>query len=81
MRCGQLANGQHIKGISKVLEQWKSIYKNSDEYIYEILSEVPLDLIEPVVKRIKKGVQFNYIFSESVLVPKGRKALLKKIGI
>lgn len=80
MRCGQLANSQYVKGVSKVLETWKSIYKNSDEYIYEILSEVPLDLIEPLVKRVKKGVKFNYIFSESAVVPKGRKALLKKLG-
>jgi len=80
MRCGQLASGQHVKGFSKVMEKWKSIYKNSDEYIYEILSEVPLDLIEPLVKRIKKGVKFNYIFSESAVVPEGRKSLLKKLG-
>ena len=80
MRCGQLANSQHVKGFSKVLEQWKSIYKNSDEYVYEILSEVPLDLIEPLVKKVRKGVTFNYIFSESAVVPKGRKALLKKLG-
>ena len=80
MRCGQLANSEYIKGISKVLEQWKNIYKNSDEYIYEVLSEVPLDLIEPLIKKVKKGVKFNYIFSESAAVPKGRKALLKKLG-
>ena len=80
IRCGQLANGQHVKGFSKVMEKWKSIYKNSDEYVYEILSEVPLDLIEPLVKRIKKGVKFNYIFSESAVVPEGRKSLLKKLG-
>ncbi len=79
IRCGQLATSQRIKGISKVLEQWKTIYKNSDEYIYEILSDVPLDLIEPLVKQIKKGVKFQYIFSESTIVPKGRKALLKKL--
>ena len=80
MRCGQLASGTHIKGFSKVMEKWKSIYKNSEEYVYEILSEVPLDLIEPLVKRIKKGVKFNYIFSESAVVPEGRKSLLKKLG-
>ncbi len=80
MRCGQLANGNHIKGFSKVMEQWKSIYKNSNEYIFEILSEVPLDLIEPLVKRVKKGVKFNYIFSESAVIPKGRKSILKKLG-
>lgn len=80
MRCGQLANCTHIKGFSKVMEQWKSIYKNSDDYIYEILSEVPLDLIEPLIKRLKKGVKLSYIFSESAVVPKGRKSLLKKLG-
>ncbi|MGI0057575.1 MAG: helix-turn-helix transcriptional regulator, partial [Nitrosarchaeum sp.] len=80
IRCGQLATSQHIKGISKVLEQWKTIYKNSNEYIYEILSEAPLDLVEPLVKQIKKGIKFQYIFSESTIVPKGRKALLKKLG-
>ena len=80
MRCGQLANSHHIKGISKVLEQWKNIYKNSDDYVYEVLSEVPLDLVEPIVQKVKKGVKFNYIFSESAVVPKGRKALLKKLG-
>ncbi len=80
IRCGQLAVSQHVKGISKVLEQWKTIYKNSREYIYEILSEAPLDLIEPLVKQIKKGIKFQYIFSESTVVPKGRKDLLKKLG-
>lgn len=80
MRCGQLANGEHVKGFSKVMEQWKSVYKNANEYVYEILSEVPLDLIEPLIKRVKKGVRFNYIFSESAVVPQGRKSLLKKLG-
>jgi len=80
MRCGQLAVSTHVKGITKVLEQWKNIYKNSNEYIYEVVSEAPFDLIEPLVKQIKKGVKFHYIFSESTVVPKGRKALLKKLG-
>ncbi len=80
MRAGQLASGKHIKGVSKILEQWKTIYRNADEYIYEILSEVPLDLIEPLIKRVKKGIRFQYIFAENIVVPKGRKALLKKLG-
>lgn len=80
MRTGQLAAAKHIKGISKTLEQWKSVYKNSDQYIYEILSEVPLDLIDPLIKRVKKGIKFQYIFSQNVVVPKGRRSLLKKLG-
>jgi predicted transcriptional regulator len=79
MRSGQLAGGKHIKGVVKILEQWKSIYKNANEYIYEALNEVPLDLIEPLVKRIKSGIKLHYIFSESAIVPQGRKELLKKL--
>lgn len=80
MRSGQLATGKHIKGVVKVIEQWKQIYKNANEYIYEALYEVPLDLIEPLIKKIKTGVKFNYIFSKSAVTPKGRKELLKKLG-
>lgn len=80
MRSGQLATGKHIKGVVKVIEQWKQIYKNANEYIYEALYEVPLDLIEPLIKKIKTGVKFNYIFSKSTVTPKGRKELLKKLG-
>ncbi len=80
MRAGQLASGEHIKGVANTLEVWKSIYKNANEYIYEVLCEVPLDLIEPVVSRVKKGVKFQYIFSESAVIPKGRRDLLKKLG-
>lgn len=80
MRTGQLASGQHVKGVAKVLEQWKTIYKNANEFIYELLSEVPLDLIEPLVKKVKTGIKFQYIFSQSAIVPKGRKELLSKLG-
>ncbi len=80
-RIGALARGQCVKGFVKVLEQWKSIYKNADEYIYEIFTEVPLDLIEPILTRVKQGIKLNYIFSESTIVPKGRKELLEKLGM
>ncbi|HJT09738.1 MAG TPA: transcriptional regulator, partial [Candidatus Nitrosotalea sp.] len=80
-RIGALAGGQQIKGFVKVLEQWKSIYKNADDFVYEIFTEVPLDLIEPLLTKVKKGIKLNYIFAESVIVPKGRKELLDKLGL
>jgi len=80
-RVGQLLSGEPIKGVTKVLESWKSIYKHADEYIYKVSSEIPLDLVEPLVKKIKNGVMFNGILSETTIVPKGRKKLLKKIRI
>ncbi len=80
MRAGQLATGTHIKGITKTLEKWKSVYKNANEYIYEILSEIPADLFDPIVKKIKNGIKYEYIVSESAIVPEGRTTMLKKSG-
>jgi predicted transcriptional regulator len=80
-RIGALAGGQQIKGFVKVLEQWKLVYKNANEYIYEIFTEVPLDLIEPLLARVKHGITLNYIFSDAVIVPKGRKELLNNLGM
>jgi len=80
-RIGALAGGQQIKGFVKVLEQWKAVYKNAHEYIYEIFTEVPLDLIESLLVKTKNGVILNYIFSDPVIVPKGRKELLSKLGM
>lgn len=79
MRIGQLSAGRHYKGISHTLEIWKSIYQNASQYIYETISEIPLDKIEPLVKRVKKGTKYNYIMSESAVIPKGRKKLLKEL--
>jgi predicted transcriptional regulator len=80
-RIGALAGGQQIKGFVKVLEQWKSIYKNAEEFVYQIFTEVPLDLIEPLLTRVKHGIKLGYIFSEDVIVPKGRKELVNKLGM
>ncbi len=79
-RIGDLNESDYVHGVSRVLEKWKSIYQNADEYIFTLLAETPLDLIELVVRRIKKGVKYRHIISENAIVPKGRKKLLKQIG-
>jgi len=81
-RIGALGAGQYIKGFVKVLEQWKDIYKNSNEYIYNILFEVPYtaDLLEPLVKKVSNGIKVKSIFSESSIIPKERKQALEKLG-
>lgn len=80
MRIGALIGGQHIKGFTVVLDKWKEIFKNANEYIYGIISEESLDHIEPIVNQIKRGVKVNSIFAEGAIVPKGRKDLLEKLG-
>lgn len=81
-RVGALQNGKHISGFVKVLDCWKDIYNNSGEYIFNILSEVPytVDLMKPLAEKIKKGGQLRSIFSESAVIPKGRKKAVEDFG-
>ena len=82
-RVGALVDGQQIKGFVKVMEKWKDIYKNADEYIFNILYEVPYtsDLMDPLIKKVESGVKLRSILSESAILPKERKQIIDKLGI
>lgn len=81
MRLGALDRCEFVKGVVAILERWKDIYRQADQYIYEIVPQVPIDLIDPAVTRVKeKGVKYSYVLPKNVIVPKGRKDLLKKLG-
>lgn len=80
MRLGALDRCEFVKGVVAILERWKDIYRQADQYIYEIVPQVPIDLIGPAVTRVKeKGVKYSYVLPKNVIVPKGRKDLLKKL--
>lgn len=79
-RIGELNNSEKIEGVSNTLEIWKKIYQTSEDYIFNVLSETPLDLIEMMIKRVKNGIKYRHIISENAFVPKGRKKLLEKSG-
>ena len=80
LRVGQLSNGEYVKSITKVLEIWRGIFENSKKFVYGILVEEPLELIEPIVKKAKAGVKVKSVFSEAAHVPKNRKKILDKYG-
>ncbi len=81
-RIGALESSKHIRGVVKVLEQWKYIHQNAQNYIYNILSEVPYsqDIIEVVAQKAEKGINIRSIFSESAIIPDERKKLFVKLG-
>jgi hypothetical protein len=62
----------------------KDIYDRSQEYVYAMIPEVPIDLIESIVARLRKvenkGFRFSYILSTHATVPKKRKELLEGLG-
>ena len=80
-RIGALDNSEYIHGMVAVMERWKQIYKESADYIYGMLPQIPLDLIESVIPKIKEdGIKFNYILPQKAAVPKKRTELLKDAG-
>ena len=72
-RIGALESGKIINGFTRVVEKWLTIFQNSNEYIAGIIIEEPMSLIESIVKRAKKGVKVNSIFSDITIIPEGRK--------
>jgi predicted transcriptional regulator len=79
-RIGALNNCELVVGVMAVLQRWKMVYNNAQIYIKEVISQVPIDLIETIAERINNNVKFSYIFPNNVVIPKGRNEILKKIG-
>ena len=79
-RIGSLEKTKRVEGVVKVFEKWKNIYKNANEYVFDIISEIPLDLTEHLIKRVKKGVKYQTVISETAKIPKGRKKLWGSLG-
>jgi predicted transcriptional regulator len=83
-RVGSLSNSKLISGLVSIDESLKDIYNRSQEYVYAMIPEVPIDLIESIVARLKKvenkGFRFSYILPTHATVPKRRKELLEALG-
>jgi len=80
-RIGALNNSEYVPGLVAVIELWKRIYRESKEYIFGMLPQIPLDLIETVIPKIKlEGFKFNYILPQKAMVPKKRSELLENAG-
>ena len=80
-RIGALSEGKFISGIVRVIESWKRLYNESNEYIYGILPQIPLELIQTVIPKIKnEGIKFNYILPKNAIVPKIRSDMQKSSG-
>jgi len=79
-RLGVLDSCRHIKGVTSVLEKWRSIYSGANEYVYDVLSESPPGITEPLLRKISKGVKYRHIISKGLVEPKNREKILEKFG-
>jgi predicted transcriptional regulator len=69
-----------VHGVMPIIQRWKTLYYESNNYIKEIMAQVPLDLIETLGAKVEAGIKFSYIFPSNAIIPKGRRKILQKIG-
>ena len=79
-RLGALEKSELVDGMSNVLEKWKLVYNNSEEHIFTVLTEIPLDLVEVATKKMNKGIKYCHIISQNANIPEGKEDFLQKIG-
>ncbi len=77
-RIGDLSDCTFVRGISEVLELWGKVQSDAEQYIYMALPEVPLFMMENLVKRARElnnGIEIRCLF------PKERmKAMKGELG-
>jgi predicted transcriptional regulator len=80
-RFGELFECKLLKSYVDVFDYWKKIYENSEEYIYNILYDVPYfdDFTKPIVEKLSKGVKIKSIFYEKAMVSDARGDVVKKL--
>ncbi|HEY7108329.1 MAG TPA: transcriptional regulator [Nitrososphaeraceae archaeon] len=77
-RIGELNESKFVKGYVAGIEKIKDMYREAEEYIYGMLPEVSLELVEAIVDKIKaKRIRFSYILPEKAIVPKVSHELVK----
>ena len=76
-RIAALVQGEYVKGYVKVQEQWTKIYKNANEYVYNVLSELPLEIIKLAIKNANANIRISNVFSEHMIIPEERKKILE----
>jgi predicted transcriptional regulator len=80
-RIGSLDNSNFISGLVAVIEEIKELYRQSQEYIYGMIPQVPLDLMEVAAKTVmERKIKFNYILPKNAAIPKKGKDFLNEIN-
>jgi len=80
-RIGSLDSSTYIPGLVAVIEEIKDLYRHSEEFIYGMIPQVPLDLMEVAANRVtERKIKFNYILPKNAVIPKKGKDFLNEIN-
>lgn len=79
-RLGELIECKLLTSYVNTFESWKDIYENSEEYIYNILYDVPYfdDFVKPIHEKLSNGVKVKSIFYEKAIISSTRNDIIKK---
>lgn len=79
-RLGELFDCKLVSSYVNVFEYWKNIYNNSQEYIYNILYDVPYfdEFVTPIHEKLSQGIKVKSIFYEKAMVSDSRSDVVKK---
>ncbi|MCV0392940.1 MAG: ArsR family transcriptional regulator [Nitrosopumilus sp.] len=79
-RLGELYESKLLKSYVDVFESWKNIYEEAEEYIYNVLYDVPYfdDFVKPIHAKLSQGVKIKSIFYEKAIVSSTRNTVIKK---
>jgi len=79
-RIGSLEPGTLVNGYTRVLEKWKNVYSDAEEYIYNLLIDTPysIEFMDIIKKKLQNKIEIKSVFSENTIVPYERKKILKK---
>ena len=80
-RIGALSEGKLITGYTRIIENWKKLIENSEEYIYGILVEEPAELLTPILKKATNNIQVQSVFSSSAIISESREKIIKKFNL
>ena len=79
-RFGELFECKLLTSYVDVFEYWKKIYENSEEYIYNILYDVPYfdDFTKPIYNKLSAGVKMKSRGDEKAKMSSSRGEVVKK---
>ena len=79
-RLGELIECKPLTSYVNTFECWKEIYENSQEYIYNILYDVPYfdDFVNPIFEKVSNGIKVKSIFYDKAIFSNSRNDILKK---
>lgn len=80
-RMGALYNCELVKGVVLVLERWKELINQAEDYLKVVTTQTPLESVELAFQKANKGLNIKLVLGENTIFPERYKELLRQYNI